>query len=134
MSQKIRIGNVYQHNEYGEIVTVYHDDKNEVYFREVQGRDNAGVISASEALHSEPYKEMLGNVQMRDYPDDGDWQALREVVLERDNYTCQGCGSDVESSAQIHHIVPLGCGGTNTRANLISLCEECHGRVHGGSV
>jgi len=135
MSQKIRVGNIYYHNvEEGEVVTTHHDDSNQIWYRGAKSRDNAGVISTTEWVKQEPYDDFLGHVRFRDYPRDDDWQALREYVLERDDYTCQGCGSDVDASAPIHHIVPLGCGGTNTRRNLLTLCEECHGHIHGGPI
>lgn len=135
MSQKIRIGNHYWHDgEEMEVVTTHHDETNHIWYRGVKSKDNAGVIATTEWLNQQPYDVFLGAVTMRDYPEDEDWQALREVVLERDDYTCQGCGSNVQGNAPIHHIVPLGCGGTNTRRNLITLCEECHGRIHGGPI
>ena len=29
-----------------------------------------------------------------------------------------------------HHIVPLSCGGLNTKKNLIQLCNSCHSKIH----
>jgi hypothetical protein len=165
VSEKLRIGNVYKHPEHGEIVVTNRDHENNVYYRKVKHRDNAGVVSASQWERSTSYDDLLGSVRMRDYPSgDGDenaprgddvpneWSALASVIKERDNHTCQGCGvrghryqedsnsskssacgaQDTELAA--HHIVPLGCGGTNTLRNLITLCSECHGRVHGGKI
>lgn len=43
---------------------------------------------------------------------------------------CGNCGS--ESGLQIHHIVPLSCGGSNKITNLARLCNECHAKAHGG--
>lgn len=133
MSQKIRVGNHYYHKTRDETVVVtHHDDHNDIWFRGVVSKDNAGVISTTDWIEMQPYDEFLGCVEMRDYPED--WSELRQIVLERDEYTCQGCGTSVATSGQVHHIVPLGCGGTNTLRNLITLCEECHGRVHSGSI
>lgn len=135
MSQKIRVGNHYWHEgEEMEVLATHHDETNNIWYRGVKSKDNAGVIATTEWVRQQPYDTFLGAVRMRDYPEEDDWQALREVVLERDDYTCQGCGTDVERNAPIHHIVPLGCGGTNTRRNLITLCETCHGRIHGGPI
>lgn len=129
MSQRIRLGNVYQHNEYGEILTVHKDHSNNVHYREVVGRDNGGVVSTSEKVHIEDYRDLLGNVSMLDYPDN--WDKIARAVRKRDNETCCGCG-DENTQLHVHHIVPLGAGGSNARSNLITLCEECHGRIHGG--
>jgi len=129
MSQRIRLGNVYNHNEYGEVLTVNRDELNNVWFRKVTGRDNAGVISTSSELYDEPYKEFLGSVTMLDYPED--WESKREAIKKRDNYQCRSCGAD-DRQLHVHHIVPLGAGGSNAKSNLITLCEDCHGIVHGG--
>lgn len=135
MSQKIRIGNTYWHDDHdAEVLTTHHDDQNFIWYRVVESKDNAGVVSTDGGLHQQEYSEFLGAVTMRDYPADDEWQEMREAVLERDDYTCQGCGTDVERDAPIHHIVPLGCGGTNTYRNLITLCEKCHGKIHGGPI
>jgi len=131
MSQQLRIGNTYEHTEYGTVIITLHDSDNEIWFRRVSGRDNAGVTGASERVHHEPYDDFLGKVSMRDYPDDEEWSELRGVVKDRDSYRCQGCGTS-DAELHSHHIVPLGCGGTNHLRNLITLCSECHGRVHGG--
>lgn len=114
------------------MLATHHDNTNNIWYRGVKSKDNGGVISTTDWVRQEPYKTFLSAVEFRDYPDD--WTELREVVLERDDYTCQGCGNNVQKDAPIHHIVPLGCGGTNTLRNLITLCEQCHGRIHGGPI
>jgi len=130
MSQRIRLGNVYYHKtRQTEVLTVNRDHNNKVWFRDVESRDNAGVISVSDTIERQDYKEFLGCVSMKDYPDD--WQQKRGAVLSRDDHTCQGCGSATDE-LHIHHICPLGAGGSNALSNLITLCDECHGRVHGG--
>lgn len=139
MAERIRLGNVYDHDEYGHVLTVHKTHDNNVWARPVKGRDNAGVISTGEEIYVSPYKEFLGAVSMEDYPDN--WDAIAKAVKQRDDHTCQGCGSSKHeashtdggaSELHAHHIVPLGAGGSNARSNLITLCEECHGRVHGG--
>jgi len=129
VSQRIRLGNVYNHNDYGEVLTVNRDELNNVWFRKVTGRDNAGVVSTSSELYDEPYKEFLGSVTMLDYPDD--WESKREAIKKRDGYQCRSCGAD-NRQLHVHHIVPLGAGGSNAKSNLITLCEDCHGIVHSG--
>lgn len=132
MSQNIRIGNTYYHRPHEqEVVVTHHDETNDIWFRGVQSKDNGGVISTTEWIKQQPYPEFLGSVQMRDYPEEDKWQALRQVVLDRDDNCCQGCGTGT-AELHVHHIVPLGAGGTNSRRNLITLCDECHGRIHGG--
>lgn len=141
MSQRIRLGNTYSHNEHGLVLTTHKDYDNVVWFREVSGRDNGGVISTSDGVYREDYKEFLGNVSMRDYPDN--WSDIAAAIRKRDSYACRACprsqnasdGPDwQESDAElhVHHIVPLGAGGSNARSNLITLCDKCHGLVHSG--
>jgi hypothetical protein len=114
MSERIRLGNVYSHDEYGDVLTVHKDHDNMVWFRPVEAQG---------------YKQFLGSVSMRDYPED--WERKAAAIRKRDDNTCQGCGA-TDAPLQVHHIVPLGAGGSNARSNLITLCESCHGRVHGG--
>jgi len=133
MSQKIRVGNTYYHTDEEQlVVTTNRDHENNVWYRGVESRDNGGVISTTDWLKQQQYDEFLGAVRMRDYPDDDEWQRKRNAVHERDDYQCQ-CGKTVNNSAPVHHIVPLGCGGSNALSNLITVCEECHGKVHGGA-
>jgi len=132
VSQRIRIGNTYQHTDHGLVVVVGHTDTNVIEYKSVVGRDNGGVISTDGNVREAGYKDFLGSVQMRDYPDDDDWGRLRKYVYHRDGGHCQGCGTEVDRSAPIHHICPLGAGGTNMPSNLLLLCQDCHGAVHRG--
>lgn len=43
---------------------------------------------------------------------------------------CCNCGST--QNIHYHHIVPLSLGGTNKLTNIVPICEECHGKAHGG--
>ncbi len=65
-----------------------------------------------------------------------DWDAnLREYILFRDNYTCQWCKkSSITSKTpvilQTHHIQFRSRGGSNRPGNLITLCTDCHKKLH----
>jgi len=41
---------------------------------------------------------------------------------------CENCKA-TDKKLTVHHIVPLGSGGSNERENLQILCEDCH-KVH----
>ena len=43
---------------------------------------------------------------------------------------CYNCGSS--EGIELHHIVPLRCGGTNNISNIAVLCHRCHMAVHHG--
>lgn len=61
---------------------------------------------------------------------------FRNKILERDNYTCCGCGTYFETNINnlhIHHIIPVS---TNKdlkyeHDNCICLCRECHESIKG---
>ena len=62
-------------------------------------------------------------------PDPRTWETLRKATLKRDGYCCQGCGRD-NCRLDVHHIQQLQRGGSNGLVNLITLCDECHARLH----
>jgi 5-methylcytosine-specific restriction enzyme A len=52
---------------------------------------------------------------------------VRQYVLERDRFQCQGCSKpDQQASLHIDHIIPLAKGGTNDLSNLHTLCQQCN--------
>ena len=60
-----------------------------------------------------------------------EWNNLREFVLERDNYACQGCGLFfMDKGLEAHHVIPLFKSGVNEESNLVSLCHNCHKERH----
>jgi hypothetical protein len=52
-----------------------------------------------------------------------DKQTFRQMILERDNYTCQYCG---EYGDTIDHIIPKSKGGISSFKNCICACERCN--------
>lgn len=49
---------------------------------------------------------------------------LRKMILERDSYTCQHCGSTTDLA--VDHIVPEVWGGKTIPENLQTLCRSCN--------
>lgn len=60
--------------------------------------------------------------------DEAYFGGLREKVLERDGYSCRGCGASGRDkrSIVVHHRRP----GHSKLDWMISLCPGCHARVH----
>jgi len=63
-----------------------------------------------------------------------EWKRKRIAILKRDDYKCKECsryGKVVEANT-IHHIIPLQESPELKldNRNLISLCEQCHERMH----
>jgi 5-methylcytosine-specific restriction endonuclease McrA len=60
--------------------------------------------------------------------------ALRELVLARDQHTCQaavrGFPHHCFGGLHVHHRLPLGRGGKHTLDNLIAVCTSAHDRLH----
>jgi len=52
--------------------------------------------------------------------------ALRWEIWERDNFTCQYCGS--RRDLTIDHIHPVFKGGNNVLSNLTTACRKCNSR------
>jgi 5-methylcytosine-specific restriction endonuclease McrA len=53
---------------------------------------------------------------------------LHQQILERDGWRCQGCGSS--EHLQIHHKKFRSQSGNDSEENLITLCAQCHMRIH----
>lgn len=58
---------------------------------------------------------------------------VKQAVLSRDNYACQICGKQKEH-LHVHHIVFKSNGGSNRMDNLVTLCSECHEKIHKGEL
>jgi 5-methylcytosine-specific restriction endonuclease McrA len=57
---------------------------------------------------------------------------LRLSILNRDDYICASCGiqDSVIGRMQVHHIIPVSHGGSDSRLNLITVCKPCHTIIH----
>lgn len=59
----------------------------------------------------------------------------KEMVLNRDNYTCQYCkGKRKDSKLEVHHIIYRSNHGSDDENNLITLCQTCHKLLHNGEI
>jgi len=55
-------------------------------------------------------------------------KALRDLVFERDSYTCVVCD---RAASDLHHFLARSRGGRDTPPNLASLCRQHHDAIHG---
>ena len=60
--------------------------------------------------------------------DSESYRKLHRQVLERDGWRCQICGS--MQQLQVHHLKFRSQSGADEEQNLITLCAECHLRIH----
>ena len=59
------------------------------------------------------------------------WKALRQIILERDNYKCQECNI-YSDNLHVHHKIYIEnrmAWDYHTQL-LITLCPECHKKLH----
>jgi 5-methylcytosine-specific restriction endonuclease McrA len=56
------------------------------------------------------------------------YENLRQQVLRRDGWRCQGCGA--MSNLEVHHKQFRSHSGPDTEENLITLCNACHSSIH----
>jgi 5-methylcytosine-specific restriction endonuclease McrA len=57
------------------------------------------------------------------------WSRIRQIVLKRDNCTCQVCGKSNLKLA-VHHIKPRKEGGEDSMDNLVTVCHgSCHKKI-----
>ncbi len=57
------------------------------------------------------------------------FSSRREAILHRDSYTCQLCGKK-HTLLEVHHIIWRSRGGSDDEDNLITLCHDCHDKIH----
>lgn len=57
-----------------------------------------------------------------------EWNTLRKAVLNRDNYTCQGCG-DSGIPLEVHHTTYRDFRQEKLY-QLVSVCRDCHQEIH----
>ncbi len=64
--------------------------------------------------------------------DPANWNAIRQLVAERDNHRCQEYMRDnspcPDIGTECDHIIPLSRGGTDNMDNLRMLCKWHHAR------
>lgn len=53
---------------------------------------------------------------------------IRNAARLRDRGLCCNCGQHGDHT---HHIVPLSVGGQDVLSNVVTICSDCHGLVHG---
>ena len=53
--------------------------------------------------------------------------SVAEKILDRDNYTCQYCGT-TEQPLTIDHVLPRSKGGKTEWTNVVAACGSCNRR------
>lgn len=81
------------------------------------------------------HKLMNPEVYGKEYQDGGQkgFYNVKQAVLYRDDYSCQICG-EKDIRLEVHHIDFRSEGGSDRMGNLVTLCSNCHGRIHNGEL
>ncbi len=87
-----------------------------------RARPTSNIKSSS----SYSVKGGVKRIKSFDYPEN--WREVALEVKTRDNFKCVWCPS--KTKLEVHHIMSLSRGGTNSKRNLITLCENCHSKRH----
>jgi len=82
-----------------------------------QGKEMTDITANSYSLINKPTTDYGPN-----------WSYISQDIRARDGFKCRHCGST--ENLHVHHIVPRGQGGRNHPDNLITLCFNCHCKVH----
>lgn len=63
----------------------------------------------------------------KEYLHSPEWYEKRQLVFDRCDWTCEGCG--IERSTIAHHITYENAGN-EFLFELLGLCKKCHDRLH----
>ena len=70
----------------------------------------------------------LMSQKMQGHKSPPDWYERRKYVLDRDHHQCTRCGGT--GSLHVHHVIPRKVSWDHSVENLVTLCNECHGKEH----
>ena len=63
------------------------------------------------------------------------FENTKAMVLNRDDYKCHICKNKKKGvKLEVHHIIFRSNGGSDDADNLITLCHDCHKKLHDGKV
>lgn len=90
--------------------------------------DNVKDENALDEIRQEADRQKLGDRKILD-------PVIRRSVESRAGGACECCGygagePDLMGVFQVHHIIPVQYGGTDSKNNLILLCHNCHKLAH----
>ncbi len=91
------------------------------YFAEIHGDDNKRAPRTPGATYD------TRKMAYPRYLQTPEWQAIRQMALDRDGHRCVECGSTEQ--LQVHHKT-YARRGHEKRRDLVTLCDRCHKARH----
>lgn len=88
-----------------------------------------------ETAEFDTHKLKNPNIKGKEYQNGGvkGFYNVKSAVLNRDDYKCQICGSK-DIQLEVHHIIYRSNGGSDRMDNLVTLCHDCHSKIHSGEL
>lgn len=85
--------------------------------------------------HALKNPEVLNNKELYQKGINYGFKNTKAYVLDRDGYKCQYCkGKSKEKGLHVHHIIYRRDKGSDEEGNLLTLCKQCHDKVHSGEI
>jgi len=94
-----------------------------------EGRVQASMFCACGSMNLVA-KGMCGPCLARQQRDRESFGGLRENVLDRDLWTCQGCGHHPQDAMRDYLVVHHRRPGVSKLDLMVTLCPACHAIVH----
>ena len=99
-----------------------------VYQRKAEMLENGtGFIHSINSIFSVPSVIRLASMIKRPRPER---KLTRFEIFNRDQYTCQYCGTETHQLT-LDHVIPRHQGGQNSWENMVSACIPCNRRKAG---
>ena len=110
-------------------------ERKRIYQNKYYQKNKEKMLARSRAYAKTDKGKKVKQKYDKQHQDDLRFDGNREKVLKRDNYQCQGCG--IKEKLVVHHIDRKSVRNCSTKANnklsnLITLCNRCHMKKHGG--
>ena len=80
-----------------------------------------------ELLDQKRAENVKSSKEYEEYIKSSEWQETRQRILKRDRFRCVMCGEP--KNLHVHHITYENLGEEKD-ADLVTLCEECHIKLH----
>lgn len=90
--------------------------------------DNLEII---ELLEPKRAKRIKRSSEYQEYIKSKEWQETRQRILKRDSFRCVLCNNT--KNLHVHHITYESLGEEKD-ADLVTLCECCHDKLHNSDI